>query len=60
MKQIINKDDALYNSMMWNFDRVKYDAKLKKANKLTNKLKIKYFIWEDHADIVNDVILFYI
>ena len=60
MKQIINEDDALYNSMIWNFDRVKYDALLKKKNKNNNNLKIKYMIsgWEDNNDIVDELILF--
>jgi len=59
-KKIINENDALYNSMIWNFERVKYDSKLKKANKNTNKLKIKYLVtgWEDLNDIVDDVKLF--
>ena len=44
MKQIINKDDALYNSMIWNFDRIKFDAKLKKVNLSNNNLHIKYLV----------------
>lgn len=60
MKQIINKNDALYNSMMWNFDRIKYDAVLKKSNKNNKHLKIKYLVsgWEDNYHIINEVILF--
>ena len=60
MKQIINESDALYNSMIWNFDRIKYDAILKNANKNNNFLKIKYLVsgWEDYNDIVDEVILF--
>lgn len=59
MKQIINEDDALYSSMIWNFDRVKYDAILKKANKNDDFLKIKYLVsgWEDYNDIVDEIIL---
>ena len=46
--------------MIWNFERVKYDAKLKKENKNTNNLKIKYLItgWEDNNDIIDEIILF--
>ena len=43
MKKLFSKNDALQASMVWNFERVKYDSKLKKANKNTDKLKIKYF-----------------
>lgn len=59
MKQIISKDDALLNSMVWNFDRIKYDAELKKENENNKFLKIKYLItgWEDYDDIVDNVIV---
>jgi len=60
MKKLFSKNDALQASMIWNFERIKYDSKLKKANKNTNKLKIKYLVsgWEDLNDIVDEVILF--
>ena len=60
MKQIINEDDALYNSMIWNFDRIKYDAILKKANEKNDFLTIKYIVsgWENFYDIIDEVILF--
>ena len=60
MKKLFSENDALKASMIWNFERVKYDAKLKKENKNTNKLKIKYLIsgWEDYNDIVDEIILF--
>ena len=60
MKQIITEDDALYNSMIWNFDRIKYDYELKRANESNNFLKIKYLVsgWEDYQDIVDNVIIF--
>ena len=60
MKKIFSENDALQNSMIWNFDRVKYDAKLRKANKDTNKLQIKYLIsgWENLNDIVDEVKLY--
>ena len=60
MKQLFSENDALQSSMIWNFERVKYDAKLKKANKNTNKLQIKYLIsgWENNNDIVDEIILF--
>ena len=47
----------MQQSMMWNFERVKYDAMLKDNNK--KLLKIKYLIsgWEDKQDIINEVIL---
>ncbi len=58
MKQIFSENGAMQQSMMWNFDRVKYDAMLKDNNK--KLLKIKYLIsgWEDKQDIINEVILF--
>ena len=57
MKQIFSENDAMQQSMMWNFERVKYDAMLKDNNK--KLLKIKYLIsgWEDKQDIINEVIL---
>jgi hypothetical protein len=43
MKQILSKDDALFNSSLWNFDRVKYDAELKEKKEKNGKnLHIKY------------------
>jgi len=58
MKQIFSENDAMQQSMMWNFERVKYDAMLKDNNK--KLLKIKYLIsgWGDKQDIINEVILF--
>ena len=60
MKKIFSENDALMQSMIWNFERVKYDSQLKKTNKNTNKLKIKYLIsgWEDNNDIIDEVYLF--
>jgi len=60
MKQLFSENDALQASMVWNFDRVKYDALLKKENKDNNNLKIKYLVsgWEDYDDILDEVILF--
>jgi hypothetical protein len=60
MKKILTKEDALYNSMIWNYDRVKYDAELKKYNKNNTNLKIKYLVsgWENNSDIVDELILF--
>ena len=57
MKQIFSENDAMQQSMVWNFERVKYDAMLKDNNK--KLLKIKYLIsgWEDKQDIINEVIL---
>lgn len=57
MKKIFSENDAMQNSMVWNFERVKYDALLKKQNK---KLRIKYLIsgWEDYQDIIDEVILY--
>ena len=34
---IFSENDAMRNSMIWNFDRVKYDAMLREKNK--KKLK---------------------
>ena len=57
MKKIFSENDAMQQSMMWNFDRIKYDDMLKTKNK--KNLKIKYIIsgWEDNMDIINEVIL---
>ena len=59
MKQIMNEDDALHNSMIWNFDRIKFDAKLKKVNSSNNKLHIKYLVsgWENYEDIIDNIII---
>ena len=56
MKKIFSENDAMQNSMVWNFERVKYDSILKEKNK---KLRIKYLIsgWEDYQDIIDEVIL---
>jgi hypothetical protein len=35
MKQIFSENDAIQQSMMWNFDRIKYDNMLKTKNKKT-------------------------
>jgi hypothetical protein len=55
MKKIFSENDAMQQSMMWNFERVKYDHSLKENNK--KNLKIKYIIsgWEDYNDIVDDI-----
>jgi hypothetical protein len=60
MKQLFSVNDALQASMVWNFDRVKYDALLKKENKDNNNLKIKYLVsgWEDINDVFDEIILF--
>ena len=57
MNKIFSENDAMQQSMMWNFDRIKYDDMLKTKNK--KNLKIKYIIsgWEDNMDIINEVIL---
>ena len=59
MKLLFSENDALQQSMIWNFERIKYDAMLKDNNK--RLLKIKYLIsgWEDKQDIINKVILFF-
>jgi hypothetical protein len=59
MKKIFNENDALQNSMIWNYDRIKFDAELKKNN-VPTKLKIKYIIsgWENYLDVVDEVKLF--
>ena len=46
--------------MFWNFDRVKYDTKLKKVNKDNKKLQIKYLIsgWENLNDIIDEIKLY--
>lgn len=57
MKKIFSENDALQNSMVWNFERVKYDAMLKEKNK--KNLRIKYLIsgWEDFLDVLDEVVL---
>ena len=55
MKQIFSENDAMQSSMMWNFERIKYDNMLKNKNK--KNLKIKYIIDMDNIDIINEVIL---
>lgn len=50
MKGIVSEKDALYTSMMWNFDRVKYDKNLMDLNKDNDNLRIKYYI----AGLEND------
>ena len=50
MKGIVDKESALYTSMMWNFDRVKYDKNLLDKNKGNDNLQIKYYI----ANLEND------
>lgn len=60
MKQIFTTNDALQNSMIWNFDRVKYDAHLMESNKNNNNLKIRYLVsgWENYQDIIDCLISF--
>ena len=57
MKQIFSENDAMQQSMIWNFERVKYDAMLKTNNK--KLLKIKYLIsgWEDKQHIIDEIVL---
>lgn len=50
MKGIVDKESALYTSMMWNFDRVKYDKNLLDKNNGNDNLQIKYYI----ANLEND------
>ena len=59
MKKIFSENDALQQSMMWNFDRVKYDNMLINKNKKKKLLKIKYIIsgWENYQDLIDEVIL---
>lgn len=59
MKKIFSKNDAMTNSMVWNFDRVKHDAFLKQQNEGNDMLTIKYLIsgWEDYQIIVDEIIL---
>jgi hypothetical protein len=38
MKQIFSENDALEHSMVWNFERIKYDAMLKDNNKRLLKI----------------------
>lgn len=60
MKKIFSENDAMQQSMMMNFEKVKYHAMLKDLNSTKKILKIKYLIagWEDNEDILNEVILF--
>ena len=59
MKKIFSENDALQQSMMWNFERVKYDYDLKNKNK--KLLKIKYIIssWENFQDIIDEMTILY-
>ena len=60
MKKIFSENDAMQNSMVWNFARVQYDVKLKENNN-NDLLKIKYLIrgWEDYQDIVDQITLYF-
>ena len=52
MKGILNPDDAIYTSMMWNIARVQYDIELMELNKENNNLRIHYAIaFENNEDI---------
>lgn len=42
MKGIVSEENALYNSMMWNFVRIKYDRELIEGNE--DNLRIQYII----------------
>ena len=57
MKGIVDKESALYTSMMWNFDRVKYDKNLLDKNKDNDNLQIKYYIanLEDDRNLYDSV-----
>lgn len=44
MKKIVNEESALYNSMMWNFDRIKYDKSIIELNKNNDYVRIQYII----------------
>ena len=59
MKQIMSEDDALLNSMIWNYDRIKFDARMRNENADNNNLHIKYLVtgWENFQDIVENVII---
>lgn len=59
MKGIINENDALYTSMMWNFDRVKYDKNLLELNKNNDNLRIRYYIagLEDDRNITDSILI---
>lgn len=59
MKKIFSENDAMQQSMVWNFERVKYDAELKKNNINNNNLFIRYIVsgWENYADIINEIML---
>ena len=52
MKGIMEKHDALYQTMMWVFDRIKYDKNLTDKNKINN-LTIHHYI----PTLINDNIL---
>lgn len=58
MKQILSENDALLNSMIWNYDGVKFDAMMKKENHDNDNLHIKYLVtgWENCQDIVENII----
>lgn len=59
MKRIVNENDALYNSMMFNFNRIAYDKSLLDNNN-SDKLRIKYFIGglEDDRNLVDCILIF--
>ena len=59
MKGIVNENDALYTSMMWNFSRVKYDKNLLDKNVNNNNLRIKYYVagMDDDRNIKDSIIL---
>lgn len=42
MKDIVSENDALYNSAMWNFERVKHDKEM--INQNGDNLTIQYII----------------
>ena len=58
MKGIMSKDDALFNSLMWNIARVQYDDILIKKNKDNNNLRIQYLASMDnkYVDYYQDVV----
>lgn len=58
MKGNMSKDDALFNSLMWNIARVQYDDILIKKNKDNNNLRIQYLASMDnkYVDYYQDVI----
>jgi hypothetical protein len=55
MKENVTKDDAFFNSMMWNFARVQYDEDLVKLNKDNKNLRIQY-ITADQESINLDLL----